>query len=132
VPGMRCHVKNSAFNGWVYEELALDNVRSTASLLVRIVIAKVEDETRLIQILRQNPIVQNDDNWRCRTWVAQALKAMERDSTCVGTAVLDWSKIEAKAREYTAAKASAGRFASGDMLAPKPTWDMLEDREVVP
>ncbi|KAK7916939.1 hypothetical protein PG985_010547 [Apiospora marii] len=51
IPGTRCHVKNGP-RGWIYEEVGLPNVRSTASLLVRIVIAKITDERRLLQILR--------------------------------------------------------------------------------
>ncbi|KAL8285895.1 hypothetical protein RB597_002803 [Gaeumannomyces tritici] len=132
VPGARYHVRNMPVRGWIYEERQLDNVRSTASLLTRIVIAKITDEQRLVEILRNNPVVQHDPNWRCRTWVAQALRAIEQDGKCVGSAVLDWETIEATAREYTATKAGEGRFDTGDMLMPKPTWDMLENREVVP
>ncbi|KAK7973795.1 hypothetical protein PG989_015643 [Apiospora arundinis] len=115
------------------EEEKEKNVRSTATLLVRVVIAKITDERRLIQLLRQVPVVQDDPEWRCRTWVAQALRAIERDGHCVSSAVLDWPIIEAKAREYAAAKAAAGRYGLGkDMLAPKPTYNILERRETVP
>ncbi|KAK8877672.1 hypothetical protein PGQ11_002618 [Apiospora arundinis] len=133
VPGERYHVKNDPRGRWVFEALRLENVRSTATLLVRVVIAKIADERRLIQLLRQVPVVQDDPEWRCRTWVAQALRAIERDGHCVSSAVLDWPIIEAKAREYAAAKAAAGRYGLGkDMLAPKPTYDILERRETVP
>ncbi|KAK6856449.1 hypothetical protein PG995_006636 [Apiospora arundinis] len=117
----------------VFEALRLENVRSTATLLVRVVIAKITDERRLIQLLRQVPVVQDDPEWRCRTWVAQVLQAIERDGHCVSSAVLNWPIIEAKAREYAAAKAAAGRYGLGkDMLAPKPTYNILERRETVP
>ncbi|KAK7972687.1 hypothetical protein PG988_006821 [Apiospora saccharicola] len=130
IPGTRCHVKNGP-KGWVYEEVGLQNVRSTASLLVPIVIAKITDERRLLQILRQTPVVQNNPNWRCRTWVAQVLEAIKRDGKCVGTSFLDWTAIEPKAREYVATKSAAGRYATGNMLAPKPTFNILERRETV-
>lgn len=133
VPGMRYHVKNNPFQGWVYEEISLRNVKTTASLLARIMIAKVEDEKRLIEIFRATPVVQNDPNWRCRTWVADALTRIAQDGHAVGTAELDWVKIEAFAREYVAKKASSGRYGYGaDMSQPKPTWDMIEGREAVP
>ncbi|KAI0401939.1 hypothetical protein F4802DRAFT_600623 [Xylaria palmicola] len=131
VPGTRYHVKNSPW-GWEYEAASLKDVRSTVNLLARISIAKIEDEKRLISILRQVPLDQGDPNWRCLTWVADALDAIAKDGRCVGTAELDWSKIEAFGRRYVRAKTEAGRFShNADMLEPKPTWDMLEDKETV-
>jgi len=133
VPGTRYHVKNRPMVGWGYEEMPLANVQSTNSLLARVVVAKVEDEARLIEILRSTPVVQNDPNWRCRSWVADVLHRLAADGKAVGTAQLDWSKIEALARDYIAQKTAAGRYSrANDMLLPKPTWDMLEDKETVP
>ncbi|EEP82877.1 predicted protein [Uncinocarpus reesii 1704] len=65
VPGMRFHVKNAPGTEWIYEEVRLANVRSTINLLARIVVAKVEDEERLKNILRSVPVVQNDPDWSC-------------------------------------------------------------------
>lgn len=133
VPGMRYHVKNPPFQGWVYEEVPLRNVKSTTSLLARITIAKVEDEGRLIDIIRTTPVVQDDPNWRCRTWVSETLAKISEDGRAVGSAVLDWTKIEILARDYVAKKADHGRYGlSADMSKDKPTWDMIEGREVVP
>lgn len=130
---MRYHVKNRPTTGWEYEEVALPNVRNTNSLLARILIAKIEDEGRLIEILRTTGVVQNDPEWRCRTWVATVLGRIAEDGKAVGTAELDWSSIEAKAREYVARKTAAGRYLTArDLEHPKPTWDMLQGKEVVP
>ncbi|KAL5327334.1 hypothetical protein ACEPPN_005030 [Leptodophora sp. 'Broadleaf-Isolate-01'] len=132
VPGVRFHVKNTPTNGWVYEEKSVGDVRSTNTLLARIIIAKVEDEKRLINLLQNLPIVNGDPNWRYRSWVAQALTEIARDGKCVGTSELDWRKIEAFAREYVANKTAAGRYGHAeDMLKPKPTYDLLERKEVV-
>lgn len=132
VPGMRYHVKNHPIHGWVYEEVALTNVRSTTTLLARVLIAKVEDEKRLVEIFRNTPVVQDNPNWRCRTWVAHALSRIMKDGNAVGTAQLDWGKIEALAREYVAEKTAAGRYLEVTTITqPKPTWDMLERKEVV-
>ena len=65
VPGRRCHVKNqpnpNAPGGvWQYEEVQLQNVQNTTSLLVRVMIGKVENLERLITILRSIPVIQND------------------------------------------------------------------------
>lgn len=129
---MRYHVKNHPIQGWVYEEVSLDNVQSTTNLLARVVIAKVEDEKRLVEILRKTPVVHNDPTWRCRTWVANALSRIATDGQAVGTAELDWVKIEALARDYVAGKIASGRYLkAADVEKPKPTWDMLERKETV-
>ncbi|KAJ2991012.1 hypothetical protein NUW58_g2681 [Xylaria curta] len=131
VPGARYHVKNSPL-GWEYEEILLENVRTTHALLARILIAKIEDEQRLIALLRRLPVIQGDSNWRCRSWIASALAEIAKDGKCVGTAELDWQKIEAFARQYVGAKTTSGRYQSAeDLLKPKPTWDMLGNKESV-
>jgi hypothetical protein len=117
----------------VYEEKSVSDVRSTNTLLGRIVIAKVENEQRLINLLRNLPVVNGDPSWRCRTWVRTALAEIARDGTCVGTSELDWNKIEEFARQYIAEKTAAGRYTKAeDMLKPKPTYDLLERKEIVP
>ncbi|OAR01096.1 hypothetical protein LLEC1_05445 [Akanthomyces lecanii] len=133
VPGLRCHVKNHPVQGWTYEEVELPNVRSTNSLLARIVIAKIEDKKRLLKILRQTPVVQSDPDFRCRTWIADTLlRPANSESSVVGTSQLNWDKIERKARRYVEKKAAAGRYSeAGRMLEPKPTWDMMEQKELV-
>jgi hypothetical protein len=70
--------------------VSLLNVQSTVNLLARILIAKIENEERLVEILRSVPVVQDDPNWRCRTWLANALAAIKTDGKAVGTAQLDW------------------------------------------
>ncbi|KAF1950373.1 hypothetical protein CC80DRAFT_426903 [Byssothecium circinans] len=132
LPGSRYHVKNSP-HGWAYEEVSLRNVRNTTTLLARILIAKIEGEKRLITLLQRLPVVQNDPNWRCRTWVASALAEIAKDGKCVGTAELNWEKIEAFARQYVGGKTTSGRYRPvEELLKPKPTWDMLENKESVP
>ncbi|GAO20120.1 hypothetical protein UVI_02061590 [Ustilaginoidea virens] len=132
VRGRRCHVKNRPLQGWVYDDVKIENVRNSTQLLVRIVIAKVEDEKRLRSLLREVPIVQDSPDWRCRTWVANALRILKADSKALGTSMLDWRKIEMTAREYVAKKVAQGRFAtSEDLMQPKPTWDLINNEEVV-
>lgn len=102
-------------------------------MLAHLLIGKIEDENWLVKILREVPIIQNDESWRCRTWVKNALAAIESDGKAVGTSILDWEKIEAKARSYVADKTAGGRYDTLDKLEhPKPTWDMLENKEKLP
>ncbi|KAG8407455.1 hypothetical protein J3459_018486 [Metarhizium acridum] len=134
VPGLRCNVKNHPIQGWTYEEVKLENVKSTTTLLARLVIAKVEDEKGLLKILRNTAVVQDNPDFRCRTWMEDALLRISKaEPKVVGTSKLDWSKIEPKARRYVGEKNAAGRYLDGErMLEPKPTWNMLEEKEIVP
>ncbi|KAM0417369.1 hypothetical protein ACHAPT_012603 [Fusarium lateritium] len=133
VQGMRYHVKNLTSQGWVYEKAELSNVRTTGNLLVRVLIAKVANEERLADIFQNVPVVQDDPGWRCRTWVANALRAVKEDGRAVGRAVLNWENIEDVARRYAGEKIDGGRFKDPALAQmPKPTWDMLENREIVP
>jgi len=117
----------------MYESVNLNDVRSTNTLLARFVIAKVDNEQRLIQLLQNLPVVNGDPTWRCRTWIAQALVEIAKDGQCVGSSQLDWKTIEAFARQYVADKTAAGRYANAqDLLLPKPTYDLLEGKETVP
>lgn len=133
IPGMRYHVKNNYLGGWEYEERPLQDVKTTISLLARILVAKVEDEDQLVRVLRGTPVIQGDPGWRCRSWVADALSRIDSDGSAVGTARLDWAKIEPLARSYVGEKAAAGRYMKAeDAELPKPTYDMLEEKEIVP
>jgi len=123
VPGRRCHVKNrlninpdGPSSVWEYEELQLQNVQNTNTLLVRVIIGKVENLNRLLEIFRSIPVFQNDPGWRCRSWCADALAAIAKDGEAVGTSVLDWQRIEQAARRYVGEKTAQGRFATSALL----------------
>lgn len=131
-PGTRYHVRNLPIGGWKYEEVLLDNVQCSTNLLARIVIAKIEDEQRLLDIFRTTRWVQHNPNWRCRTWVGEVLTRIQQDGTIVGTSILDWPTIEATAREYVAKKAASDRYSRNfDMELPKPTYNLYEKMEVI-
>lgn len=113
--------------------MPLQDVRATNNLLARLLIAKIENEQHLVDIFRKIPVIQNDPNWRCRSWVANALAEIARVDKVVGRSELDWQKIEATARQYVGEKTVAGRYQNiEDMLKARPTWDMLENKETVP
>lgn len=110
----------------------MDDVRNASNLLARIVIAKIQDEQRLISIFNRLPVVQGDPSWRCLTWMASAVDEIAKDGKCVGTAELDWLKIETFGRQYVGDKTADGRYRTvADLEKSKPTRDMLESRERV-
>jgi hypothetical protein len=112
----------------------LNDVKSPDNLLARLVIAKVEDEKLLQDIFCNTPVIQGNPEWRCRTWIADALcRLANAPGKAVGTAELDWDKIEGEARRYVMQKTDEGRYLDSEsVLLPRPTWDMLEGREVIP
>lgn len=129
---MKYHVKNDIY-GWTFEEVEEPNLRHNVRLLARIMIAKIEDETRLVSIIRQVPLIQADPNWRCRTWMMNVITAIAADRDSVGKAVLDWEKIEAFAKDYIGRKTQFDRYSSAETLAKaRPTWDLLSDQELIP
>ncbi|GJN67470.1 hypothetical protein VFPFJ_00343 [Purpureocillium lilacinum] len=168
--GTRFHVKNPPGSAWIYEEQPLPDPRVSANLLVRVLIAKVENEGRLRTLIRSTTLtgiasasapVQHSaasgvldhnyrpscssDGFRCRTWVADVFERLHADSReqlevngrsgallSIGTAVSDWRDVEDTARLYAARKAAEGRFESVELsIRPKPTWDMLKNKEVI-
>ncbi|OTA87756.1 hypothetical protein M434DRAFT_35194 [Hypoxylon sp. CO27-5] len=133
VLGMRYHIRILPSGLWDLVEEGLPDVRSTVPLLVRVLIAKITNEQQLVEILRDTPILQNDPAFNYRTWVMDAVARIARDGGAVGTSQLNWEKIEARARRYAADKIVAGRFGPDkDLTRPKPTWDMLQGKEIVP
>ena len=130
---MKYHVKNNPLKVWEYEEELLRNVKNATNLLGRIMIAKVEDDDRLVGIFRETPVVQGDPNWRCRSWIKDALGNLAADPRAVGTSNLDWDKIEEVGRSYIGNKTAEGRYGTAAQLDdPKPTWDLLSQTEVFP
>lgn len=96
-------------------------------------VAKVEDEQRLLKIIRTAPVTSGDSNWRCRTWVAYILQKLKDDGKAVGRSELDWARIEAFGRQYVASKNASMRYNSEALiLGPKPTYDLVENKEIMP
>ncbi|KAG5937447.1 hypothetical protein E4U53_008192 [Claviceps sorghi] len=131
--GLRCHVKNPGITGWFYDETKLQNVGCTVNLLVRILVAKIEDEKGLLKILRDTPVIQDDPSFTCRTWLADALMRISKaEPKVTGTSQLDWNKIETKGRRYVEEKVAAGRYRDkAQALGPKPTWDITSQKEII-
>lgn len=72
---------------------------------------------------------RDDTSGKTAGTTAPAVRGEDRD----GTLKPDWSKMEPKARRYVGEKNAAGRYPDGErMFEPKPTWDMLDEKEIVP
>lgn len=134
---MRYHAKNNitaAGVRWVYEAKTIP-LAPTAMLLVRIMIGKVANKKKLVEILESIPVPQDDKQFNCVIWVQNALRALEADGKALGTCVLDWGSLRDQAMEYCQKKMDQGRFTSGSATADNrkaPTYDLLTGQEVIP
>jgi hypothetical protein len=76
---------------WIYEEIHVD-ARGTPKLLAQIRIGDILDTDRLLEILRDVPIVQDLAGWNCIEWIKDALDSLEMDAEAVRGG-LDWVKL---------------------------------------
>ena len=65
----------------------------TQMILVRILVAKVENTEKLAQILRQIPVRQGQEGWNCVSWVQEAFSELEKSKSVVGTSVVGWKAV---------------------------------------
>lgn len=136
--GIRCHVKETMVDGkssWYFEERDVP-VAPTAMLLVRVLIAKVGNREKLLEILRNTPVKEGEAGWNCVKWVKEALEKLAADKKALGTSTVEWKKVRDRAMKYCQEKKDDHRF---DGKAPEgkfdmnkaPTYDMLQDKETI-
>lgn len=120
--------------GWKYDEGNVPDIKTGSNLLARVLIAKIEDEGRFHQIVRETPVHTEPDQWSCRLWISDVLRRLDRDENgAVGTSVLSWPRIEPLVQKYVATKAENGVYSRpGYSELPAPTWNMLLSREIYP
>lgn len=154
-PGLRYFIRRVRLgteenpNGftWQYTENTLPSIKCPARMYARILIAKIEDEDRLEQLMRELPKPQAKEgdpvamalhnSYDSQIWVSEVLDklaSMRRKKRIVGTAVLDWRRIEQTARRFVAEKMAIDRYNESYLREtqhrlPKPTWDLLLDKE---
>lgn len=140
------HPQHDAGKVWGYFETDLPSVSSVAHMYARIRVAKIEDDEVLLALIREMRPPGADpgdaasmafaEGYTSRDWVAAVLARMEATPPAerpVGRAVLNWEEIERTARRYVAGKIATDRYKKVEALyLPKPTWDMLLDKETSP
>ncbi|KAJ6016183.1 hypothetical protein N7540_010774 [Penicillium herquei] len=103
-------------------------------LLVRIVIGKVTDRARLLEILRTSPVYNGRPGWNCVSWIQQGLKMLQSDNMALGTSIPDWEVVRKEAMDYCQRKRDTHRFDGKggifDIWKP-PTYDLIERRELI-
>ena len=132
--GMRYHAKESITeNGvstWVFQEKE-SALTATSMILVRVLIAKVNNKDRLVSILRNVPIRSDLPGWNCVGWVKEALERLEADGKVLGTSVTEWSIVKNAAMDYCQRKRDEHRFDGKSQydMETVPTYDLLDRKE---
>lgn len=135
--GTRYHAKErltqTGETEWYYEERDT-SLTPTSMLLVRVIIGKVKDRDRLVNVLRNNPIRQGNSDWNCVMWIKEALEGLKVDGKALGTSVTEWNQVRDGAMTYCQRKKDQHRFdGQGDFDMNKtPTYDLMDDRETIP
>ncbi|KAK5168146.1 uncharacterized protein LTR77_006714 [Saxophila tyrrhenica] len=134
--GIQIHVKNTVFGqeGTSVLEERESSLIPAGQVLIRVVVAKIQDRERLPGILRTAPVTQDDSSWNCISWVREALATVQKDGEAVGTSKLDWQEVRDAAMGYCQEKIDAHRFdgkGQYDMMKTA-TYDLLERKKIVP
>ncbi|KGO75059.1 hypothetical protein PITC_047420 [Penicillium italicum] len=134
--GVRYHAKErlelAGGSKWFFEERECP-LAPTSMLLVRIMVGKVADGNRLVEILRNTPIRQGQPGWNCVIWVKEALEMLKVDPKALGTSVVEWEKVRSGAMDYCQRKKDQHRFdGQGNFDMKKvPAYDLIERKEII-
>ncbi|PYH92218.1 hypothetical protein BO71DRAFT_28664 [Aspergillus ellipticus CBS 707.79] len=134
--GVRYHAKEMpglvGGSQWELEEQEC-RLAATSMLLVRVMIGKIKDRGRLVEILRKTPIRQGEAGWNCVSWVKEALETSSIDGKALGTRVIEWGKVRNGVMEYCQSKKDQHRFdGQGNFdMSKAPTYDLIERKEIM-
>lgn len=137
MPGL-CHkivleAVNPRAPQWFHYAIAMDDVRCSDTLLARILVGKIKRRNRLDQIINAMTPLENQPHHAAEAWMNAVLHALTMDRGVMGRSYLMWVQISAKAMEYVDEKTKSGRYEDlENQTHPRPTWDMLQDREIWP
>ncbi|KIW76986.1 hypothetical protein Z517_09430 [Fonsecaea pedrosoi CBS 271.37] len=100
--GVRYRAKNKVTQDGIHWEFEKGTVplRPTNMLLVRVLIGKVDDLSRLDAILCRTPVKDGAKDWNCVAWLKDALELVGKDKAALGTSVIPWDTVRKAAMEY--------------------------------
>ncbi|KAJ9605999.1 hypothetical protein H2200_009848 [Cladophialophora chaetospira] len=93
-------------------------------VLVRVMIAKVEDKGAFLEV----------QGWNCVQWIKEALETLDKDKKALGRRVADWQTVRNAVMAYCQRKKDGHRFDGQEQhdMSKFPTNDLPEGKEVVP
>ena len=112
--------------GWRYEEKPVNVLRSR-TMTARVLVAKLSgaesvevQAQRIHRVLRNVPLVQNDESWTCKVWIEQALAALKALGGEFGTIpdLRDGGKLDGEIKDF-AEKAKMSILKGKMIVQPK-------------
>jgi hypothetical protein len=129
------HVRNVIDGGvvvWKFERKPLQD-GATTKMLTGVIFAKIINKQQVEQILASVPMVQNDPNWTCRSWVNDAIAALEGSGAISGAPAGGFAPVEAEARTFTGEMVEQQRFTENggpNDTRQRPLYDMLQGKQL--
>lgn len=125
-------MKQDGHSEWEFEE-ASTTMRPSRMIMVRILIAKIENREELAQLLRQIPIRQGLQGWNCVGWVREALEQLQMSTKVIGTSAIEWEAVRNAAMSYVQDKKDQHRFdGKGSFDTTRvPTYDLIQGKETI-
>ncbi|PWY69035.1 hypothetical protein BO94DRAFT_540166 [Aspergillus sclerotioniger CBS 115572] len=117
---------------WSFENRSC-SLAPTNMLLVRVMIGKVTDSSRLTEILCSTPVRGGQPGWNCISWIREALERIRADKKALGTSVTEWDTIRNAAMTYCQQKKDQHRFdGQGNFnMSKAPTYDLMQQKETI-
>ena len=134
--GVRYHarerMKQDGTSEWEFEE-APTTMLPSRMIMVRILIAKIENRETLAQLLRQIPIRQGQQGWNCIAWIKEALEELQMSKNVIGTSAVEWEAVRNAAMSHVQKKKDQHRFdgKSSFDTAPVATFDLIQGKETI-
>lgn len=125
--GIRYHAKERpklvGGSEWKFEEREC-SLSSTSMLLVRIVVGKVADGNRLVEMLRNTPIREGEP---------ESLEMLKADNKALGTSVVEWEKVRNGAMDYCQRIKNQHRFDGQGNFDMKGAliYDFMVGKEII-
>lgn len=123
-------VEGKAVISWIYEAVKV-NPHYDDRILVRVLLAEFIQDKTLEKLFAEAPVVQEDTNFNCITWVRQALLRMKEAGII---RIEDWESIQRTALEYVHKKKQQGRFEASweGNCSGVATFDLISGVEIFP
>ena len=118
---------------WMYQAREAGLGGSTNSR-VRLRLCEVIDILRFEQILQEvhiDTFWEDRDGFGCKTWIREGWENLRCAQDVLMPHGVTWESIEKASLNYAHRKESEGRFERLSFVDPVPTWDMVDEHEMV-
>ncbi|KAF2211560.1 hypothetical protein CERZMDRAFT_112626 [Cercospora zeae-maydis SCOH1-5] len=146
--GTKCHAKDNAIieeikgkihirTEYQFEERKVW-LTAVDMIVVRILLGKVHDKEKLLDVLRGTRVKKHGDagGWNDVSWTKDVLDRLANEDDVLGASVTDWETVRHSALWYIEEKRAQHRFdgkAIGTFDKTKvPTWNLVHDIELEP